>query len=172
VQPAPGSTVRDIRISRAVGLFLTLTVTFSSVFWLFIDLTGTPNPAYIWLVMWMPGVGALLTCRVPRRSVRTLGWSRCWSHVLIGSAVPVAYCLAVAISFPLAWLRLRSDSLWPAVFLHASHHMWMQIFWPLTTDREYTKWVAGDLGLAFVVVGRCSRGGVLVHAARCRYPCG
>jgi hypothetical protein len=26
------------------------------------------------------------------------------------------------------------------------------IFSPLTSDREYTKWVAGDLGLAFVVV--------------------
>ena len=26
------------------------------------------------------------------------------------------------------------------------------IFTPLTTDREYTRWIAGDLGLAFVVV--------------------
>jgi uncharacterized protein len=42
---------------------------------------------------------------------------------------------------------------WPAVFLHASHNLWMQsIFTPLTTDNEYTKWVAGDLGLALVVV--------------------
>ena len=41
----------------------------------------------------------------------------------------------------------------PAVFLHASHNLWMQsIFTPLTTDNEYTKWVAGDLGLALVVV--------------------
>lgn len=43
--------------------------------------------------------------------------------------------------------------MWPAVFLHASHNLWMQsIFTPLTTDNEYTKWVAGDLGLALVVV--------------------
>ena len=26
------------------------------------------------------------------------------------------------------------------------------IFTPLTTDKEYTKWIAGGLGLAFVVV--------------------
>jgi hypothetical protein len=26
------------------------------------------------------------------------------------------------------------------------------IFTPLTSDQEYTKWIAGDLGLAFVVV--------------------
>jgi hypothetical protein len=50
-------------------------------------------------------------------------------------------------------LRPRTDSLWPPIFLHASHNLWMQsIFFPLTSEREYTKWVAGDLGLAFVVV--------------------
>jgi hypothetical protein len=36
-----------------------------------------------------------------------------------------------------------------ADLLHASHNLWMQsIFTPLTTDKDYTKWVAGDLGLA------------------------
>jgi len=60
---------------------------------------------------------------------------------------------AVAISFAQAWLRLKTGSLWPAVFLHAGHNLWMQsIFTPLTNDNEYTKWVAGDLGLAFAVV--------------------
>ena len=43
--------------------------------------------------------------------------------------------------------------MWPAVFLHASHNLWMQsIFTPLTTEKEYTKWIAGDLGLALVIV--------------------
>ena len=61
--------------------------------------------------------------------------------------------VAVAISFAQAWLRLKSDSVWPPIFLHASHNLWMQsIFFPLTTENEKTKWVAGDLGLAFVVV--------------------
>lgn len=61
--------------------------------------------------------------------------------------------VAVAISFAQAWLRLKTDSLWPPIFLHASHNLWMQsVFSPLTSDREYTKWVAGDLGFAFVIV--------------------
>ena len=61
--------------------------------------------------------------------------------------------VAIAISFAQAWLRLRTGSLWPPIFLHARHNLWMQsIFFPLTSEREYTKWVAGDLGLAFVVV--------------------
>jgi membrane protease YdiL (CAAX protease family) len=61
--------------------------------------------------------------------------------------------VAVAISLVQARLRLRTDSVWPPIFLHASHNLWMQsIFTPLTSDQEYTKWIAGDLGLAFVVV--------------------
>ena len=61
--------------------------------------------------------------------------------------------VAVAISFAQAWLRLKSDSVWPPIFLHASHNLWMQsIFFPLTIENAKTKWVAGDLGLAFVVV--------------------
>ena len=60
---------------------------------------------------------------------------------------------AVAVSFALAWLRLKTGSIWPAVFFHASHNLWMQsIFTPLTTEKEYTKWIAGDLGLALVIV--------------------
>jgi hypothetical protein len=38
------------------------------------------------------------------------------------------------------------------------------IFTPLTTDNQYTKWIAGDLGLAFVVVGRGGRSVVLAEA--------
>jgi membrane protease YdiL (CAAX protease family) len=60
--------------------------------------------------------------------------------------------VAIAISFAQAWLRLKSDGVWPPIFLHPNN-LWMQsIFFPLTTERECTKCVAGDLGLAFVVV--------------------
>ena len=53
----------------------------------------------------------------------------------------------------LAWLGLKTGSLWPGVFLHASHNLWMQsIFSPLTTEKEYTKWIAGDLGIGLVIV--------------------
>jgi membrane protease YdiL (CAAX protease family) len=60
--------------------------------------------------------------------------------------------VAIAISFVQAWLRLKTGSVWPPIFLHASHNLWMQqIYSPLTTEREYPQWVAGDLGLTFVV---------------------
>ena len=67
--------------------------------------------------------------------------------------LPIFTFAAVAVSFALAWLRLKTGSVWPAVFFHASHNLWMQsIFSPLTIDNEYTKWVGGDLGLALVIV--------------------
>jgi membrane protease YdiL (CAAX protease family) len=61
--------------------------------------------------------------------------------------------VAVAISFVQAWLRLKTGSVWPPIFLHASHNLWMQSIFPsLTEENGSTKWVGGDLGLAFVVV--------------------
>ena len=257
---------------RAVGLFVLLTICLSGIFWVLINATQTVNAAYIFGLMWMPAVAAILTCRILGRPLRTLGLGT-WNgrYVLIGYLIPIAYCLvaslgiwifgsggfpntefvqqtadafglgeapdwvviamfvvltgttgmlsgvaaatgeeigwrgflvpelakvlpftgvalvsgliwaawhypitavvyrdaglppwfwlltftfvAVAISFAQAWLLLRTDSVWPPTFLLTSHNLWMQsIFTPLTSDQEYTKWIAGDLGLAFVVV--------------------
>jgi membrane protease YdiL (CAAX protease family) len=37
--------------------------------------------------------------------------------------LPTFTFVAVAISFAQAWLRLRTDSVWPPIFLHASHNL-------------------------------------------------
>jgi hypothetical protein len=138
---------RDVGPWRAVGLFLALTICLSGIFWAFVIGTQTVTALYIFGLMWMPALSAILTCRILRRPLTTLGWTWNGRYALIGYLVPIA------ISFVQAWLRLKTGSIWPAVFLHASHNLWMQsVFQPLTSDREYTKWVAGDLGLAFVVV--------------------
>jgi len=65
--------------------------------------------------------------------------------------------LAVGMSFALAWLRLRSGSLWTATLLHASHNLFVQSFFDrLTTDTGPTAWLTGEFGaglaLAAVVV--------------------
>lgn len=266
-----GPPKRDASPRQTVGLFVAITACLSGVFWALINATQTPNPYYVLLLMWMPGCAALLTCRILRRPLSTLGWTWNWRYVLVGYLIPIAYCLAaslgiwifglggfpnadtvhqaaeslgvsgapdwvviamfvmvqatagmvagvgaalgeeigwrgflvpelakvlpftgvaltsgviwalwhypitavvyrdvglpawfwlptftfaaVAVSFALAWLRLKTGSVWPAVFLHASHNLWMQsILSPLTIDNDYTKWVGGDLGLALVIV--------------------
>jgi hypothetical protein len=55
---------------------------------------------------------------------------------------------------------------WPPIFLHASHNLWMQsIFTPLTIDTEYTKWIAGNFGLAFVVVAAVAKSSLWITSA-------
>jgi hypothetical protein len=49
---------------RAIGLFLLLTVGLSGVFWVLINVTQMVNAAYIFGMIWMPGVAAILTCRI------------------------------------------------------------------------------------------------------------
>ncbi|HSY26752.1 MAG TPA: CPBP family intramembrane glutamic endopeptidase, partial [Burkholderiaceae bacterium] len=60
--------------------------------------------------------------------------------------------MVVAQSYIFAWLRLRSQSLWPAAFLHGSHNMFVQlIFTPLTVDTGNTKYVIDEFGAGLAI---------------------
>jgi membrane protease YdiL (CAAX protease family) len=60
--------------------------------------------------------------------------------------------MVIASGFVYAWLRLKSGSLWTAMFLHASHNFWIQGFFdPLTTDRGITKYLTGEFGAGLVI---------------------
>jgi membrane protease YdiL (CAAX protease family) len=61
--------------------------------------------------------------------------------------------LIVGFSFVLAWLRIKSGSLWTAMFLHASYNLFVQqVFTPLTTDTGITPYVITEFGAAMAVV--------------------
>lgn len=70
-------------------------------------------------------------------------------------AVYAAACFAVmiiAISFPFAWLTLKSGSLWPAVLLHASHNLFvMAIFERVTSDTSITPYITGEFGVGLAL---------------------
>jgi membrane protease YdiL (CAAX protease family) len=60
--------------------------------------------------------------------------------------------MVVADSYILAWLTLRSGSLWPAAIFHGSHNLFIQsIFTPLTTDTGPTKYIIDEFGIGLVV---------------------
>jgi membrane protease YdiL (CAAX protease family) len=60
--------------------------------------------------------------------------------------------MVVADSFIMAWLTLRSRSLWPAAICHGSHNLFIQsIFTPLTRDTGPTKYVIDEFGLGLVL---------------------
>jgi len=256
---APESSQMPMQVlskpGKEVLTFLVLTFALSSVFYYLIISAGSLGADGGWYpiaLMWCPGIAALVTSLVYRRSLRGLGWgwgltryqvsayllpigyglaaygavwllglggidenySRDWvSWLLFGTLLncfaalgeeigwrgflvgrlagsmsftglaltsgviwavwhmplilfadynagtPAWYSLmcfammVIASSFVYAWLRLKSGSLWTAMFLHASHNFWIQGFYdPLTTDRGITKYLTGEFGVALVFV--------------------
>ena len=65
--------------SRAIPIFLLMTLLISSVFYFLIIKSGHMGGgwgAYVAGLMWSPGFAALLTCKLLRRDLRSLGWGR------------------------------------------------------------------------------------------------
>ena len=76
------------------------------------------------------------------------------SDAPLWSALPCFVVLTLSLSVVLAWLRLRSGSVWPAVLLHASHNLFiLHVFSPLTVDSGVTRYLVGEDGLALALVG-------------------
>lgn len=103
-------------------------------------------------VVGFPGVGI----------ISGLMWAAYHYPVLLfadyNAATPPWYALScftvmvVADSFILAWLTLRSGSLWPAAIFHGSHNLFIQsIFTPLTRDTGPTKYIIDEFGIGLVV---------------------
>jgi len=86
-----------------------------------------------------------------------------WHYPLIifggyngGTSIPYSlFCFTlavIAISFPMAWLRLKSGSLWTGMIFHASDNLFIQnIFNPLTRDTGITKYITGEFGIALAI---------------------
>ena len=94
-------------------------------------------------------------------------WSLWHYPILIfadyNSGTPAWYGLScftvsvVSVSVILAWLRLKSGSLWTCVFLHATHDAFVQGFFdPVTRDTGYTKYIIGEFGIALALVSMAS----------------
>jgi uncharacterized protein len=53
-------------------------------------------------------------------------------------------------------MRLKTGSIWPAVFLHASHNLFRgRIFDSITGNTGYTKFFIGEFGIALIVPITC-----------------
>jgi membrane protease YdiL (CAAX protease family) len=60
--------------------------------------------------------------------------------------------MAIGFSFVLAWVRLKSGSVWTATFAHAAHNVFVQtIFTPLTADTGLTEYVIDEFGVGLAV---------------------
>lgn len=58
----------------------------------------------------------------------------------------------ISVSFMLAWLRLKSESIWPAALLHASHNLFIPVvFDNLARNTGPTLWYTTEFGIAVAV---------------------
>jgi membrane protease YdiL (CAAX protease family) len=54
----------------------------------------------------------------------------------------------VASAFISGWLRMRSQSIWPSVLVHASHNLFVQgIFDPLTANTGLARYATTEFGI-------------------------
>lgn len=61
--------------------------------------------------------------------------------------------MVIGVSFLLAWLRLRSGSVWPAALFHASHNLFIQGFLDrVTVDTGSTRWLTTEFGAALAIM--------------------
>ncbi len=69
-------------------------------------------------------------------------------------AVACFMVLIVGVSFPFAWLRLASGSIWPAVLMHAVHNVVIQsVLDVVTVDTGHTKFFTTEFGLGLAIAG-------------------
>ena len=93
---------------KATYLYLTLTPTFSAVFWALIIWSGhlgAGGGLLVFGLMWCPALAALVTCRTLGRTFRSLAWR--WpegKYISLAYFIPVGYA---AIAYGAVWaLRL------------------------------------------------------------------
>jgi membrane protease YdiL (CAAX protease family) len=89
----------------AIGVYLALTLAFSSVFYFLIAKSGHsggPFVNYVGCLMWCPGLAGLATCKYLGRDLSTLGWK--WGknqYEVMGYLVPLGYA---SVAYALVWL--------------------------------------------------------------------
>lgn len=89
---------------RALPLYLLLTLAFSSIFWFLIIKSGHVGGGgglYVAALMWCPASAALLTCKIVRRDVKTLGWKWTPRYQAISYFIPLVYA---AVTYGVVWL--------------------------------------------------------------------
>lgn len=103
---------------QSLAIFLTVTFSLSAVlyFWSF---QGAPLSIVAPVLMWAPGVGALIAQRVVYGTLAGLGWRRGrWQYLWIAVMLPVAYLTAIYVPVWLTGLgKLDQTALWPVLVL-------------------------------------------------------
>lgn len=79
-----------------------------------------------------------------------------WAGYNVGTPLPYALtcltALAMASAIVYAWIRLKSESIWPCVLLHAAHNAIIQMFFDrVTIDTGWTKYFTTEFGIGLLI---------------------
>jgi len=88
---------------RTITVYLICVFALSSIFYTLIIRDGhlaAAHGAYVFALMWCPGVSALLTSLIVRRPFRALGWSWKWRYQWASYAIPIAYA---TVAYAVVW---------------------------------------------------------------------
>ena len=101
-------TKQTIESLRPVGIFLTITLALSSIFYFLIIYSGTLGSGwgqFTMGLMWCPGIAALITMKILKRDLSELGWKWGRTKYQIQSyLIPLLYALiAYLIVWVLGW---------------------------------------------------------------------
>jgi membrane protease YdiL (CAAX protease family) len=60
--------------------------------------------------------------------------------------------MVIGLATIMAWLTLRSRSLWPAAILHATHNLFVQaVFDGATIEGPDANWLTGEFGIGLAI---------------------
>jgi uncharacterized protein len=80
---------------RSVFVFLVLTFSVSSIFYAW-SYSGAPLSQVAPLLMWTPGLAAIVTQFIFHRTLAGLGWRPGpWRYLAWATVLPLLYCLAI-----------------------------------------------------------------------------
>jgi membrane protease YdiL (CAAX protease family) len=129
---------------NATYLYLLLTLAFSAVVWTLIIWSGHLDTGFgleMPIMMWCPALAALITCRLLRRELRSLGWR--WPN----SRYVAASCLV-----PLAYTSVAYGAVW-ALRLAGWNSEFVSLVAQGLGLRGLPAWASFTLGITFMATG-------------------
>lgn len=109
---------------RTIAVYLVCTFALSSIFYTLIIRDGHLAAAHGWyvlLLMWCPGVSAVITSLIVGRPLRAIGWSVKWRYEGASYLIPIAYAV---VAYAIVWsLGLGGVPRWAFIdqYMQASH---------------------------------------------------
>ena len=121
-------------------------VRFLGIAWILPVVYALPAYAFAWLT----GLGIFPN---PARIARLAeDYSYTSTTTTVAIFVTMYAISIIGLSFPFAWLTLKSGSLWPAVLFHAFHNQLVQgIIDKLTGKIEITSYITGEFGVGLAL---------------------